>query len=357
MSKYAILGAGNGGQTFAAHLKSQGHYVHLWNRSTEILDVLKKQKKIVLNGALNLTSFPDILTTDINRAIHDVDIIFIVIPSNAHKEVAKLLAKEINPNQTIILNPGRTCGALEFREVLKRNHCTHLPLIIETQSLLYTCRMVQPGRINVYAMKKHNCIATFNENQIPNELKKELGSLYPGLKIAPNTLYTGLDNIGAILHPAPVLLNTGWIENRQSFFAHYYGGISRSIANLLEKLDQERITIAGAYDVQISSVKEWHESTYGIAGRDLYETLQNNSKYASIDAPYSIKHRYVTEDVSTGLVPLSELAKPVNIPTPTMDLIINLANTLLQCNFRETGRNMVNLGLSGKTKDEIIRCF
>jgi opine dehydrogenase len=358
MTSIAVLGAGSGGQTFSACLKSQGHYVSLWNRSIDVINSIKKNRGISLSGVITTSSLPDRLTIDITKSIEGAEFIFVVVPASAHKEIARSLAPIISSEQTVILNPGRTAGAFEFKKILRENGCTgKLPLIFETQSLLFTCRMNSPGQVNIYAIKQNNCLATFKNIDVPPSILSKLNKFYPGLKIAPSTLNTSLDNIGAILHPAPVLLNTGWIENRQSFFAHYYGGISKSIASFLEKLDQERIKIADAYGIKIASVKEWHELIYGSAGKDLYETLQNNSKYASIDAPYTLKSRYITEDIPTGLVPLSELGKIVNIPTPNIDLVVELAHALTNINFRHTGRNIQNLGLMNKNKNDVIDMF
>jgi opine dehydrogenase len=122
-------------------------------------------------------------------------------------------------------------------------------------------------------------------------------------------------------------------------------------------MDNERINIAKELDISTRSVKRWHEDNYGVIGNNLYETLQKNSSYASIDAPRSLNSRYIYEDIPTGLVPLSEIGKAVGVKTPLMDIIIDLANYLLKTDFRLEGRNLVNLGLFGKNRDEIKMAF
>ena len=70
-------------------------------------------------------------------------------------------------------------------------------------------------------------------------------------------------------------------------------------------------------------------------------------------APSTTHHRYITEDVPYGLVPLSGLAEKVNVPTPHMDAVITLASTFNGENYREMGRSLKNIGFADKTIEEI----
>ena len=118
-------------------------------------------------------------------------------------------------------------------------------------------------------------------------------------------------------------------------------------------MDIERLAVAKKYGVEVRSVKQWHEDNYGTKGANLFETLQKNSAYASIDAPRSLNTRYITEDIPTGLVPISELGRAAGVKTPLMDLIIELGSNLLEVDFRKEGRNLSRLGLEGKSINEI----
>ncbi len=69
-------------------------------------------------------------------------------------------------------------------------------------------------------------------------------------------MVTSLGNIGMVLHCVPVLMNIGWIESEKTKFEYYYDGISKSIADVLEKIDSERIVIAKAMGINIESTEE-----------------------------------------------------------------------------------------------------
>lgn len=355
MSVCAILGAGAGGQSLATLLKQRGHEVRLWDKFPEPIELIKKKGKIDLRGALHFSSRPDICTNNLLEAVNGVNLIFVVVPAHVHSELAKDIATLVTPGQTVILNPGRTAGSLEFRQVLKTNGCSEPPLIAETQTLWCACRMKHAGTVELLSVKRENCLALLPCGEKP-DVKQELSDIYDNLTFACSTLHTGLENIGAILHPAPVLLNTGWIEVRKEFFPHYLS-IGESLAAFLEKMDAERLCVAEAFGIKARSVNEWHQDMYECHGDNLLDTLKLNSGYASIDTPRSLSHRYIYEDVPTGLVPISELGRAAGVTTRHIDLIIDLAEAILGVAFRENGRNLKRLGLVGKSIEEIVQIF
>ncbi len=356
MSIYAVLGAGNGGQALAALLKRMGHEVRLWNRSAGTVNAISDRGALELRGQCHGTVKLDLITTNLEATLKGVEVLFIVLPAHVHHEMALRISPFVEEENAVILNPGRTGGVLEFKQGLMETGKRSLPLVMETQSLFCACRAHSPGIIDILSFKRENTISGIPKERI-NSLWPQLKYIYGNLRLADTTLETGLNNIGAILHPTPVLLNAGWIESRDIFFPHYYHGISPSVAALVEKIDEERLKVAEKYNVIVNSVKHWHENNYGFEGRNLYETLQGNSAYASIDAPRSLNTRYLHEDIPTGLVPISELGRAAGVPTPYINMIIELGNAMLNTDFRKNGRNLKRMGLEGKTIDEIKQAF
>lgn len=355
--KISILGTGNSGLTMAAHLSLAGHNVSLWGRSSERIQQLnEKSNQINISGVLNGIAIPTMITTNLAESIHGSELILVTTPASAHSAIATALAPNLVEDQTIILNPGRTGGVLDFVKSLK----TNLRLVVgEAQTIVYTCRQLNSNSVEVFSFKNGVLLACYNTtSQVLSRcspvLPPELSSLF---LTAENMITTSLGNVGMILHCAPTILNTGWIESRTTRFLHYYEGISPSIANLLECLDQERLMIAAALGTEIESTMSWLKRSYGVGGKNLYECILDNKAYSTIDAPTTLQHRYLTEDVPFGLVPLEALGKSLNIPTPLTSLVIDLTNKLLNVDFRLTGRTFETLGLNKKTIDEIKLVF
>jgi opine dehydrogenase len=75
--------------------------------------------------------------------------------------------------------------------------------------------------------------------------------------------------------------------------------------------------------------------------------------YVGVGSPSTLQHRYVLEDIPTGLVPISYFGKIAGVQTPAMDSIVELACQLYGIDFWAVGRNPHSLGLVGMTIDEI----
>ncbi|MFA5014826.1 MAG: NAD(P)-binding domain-containing protein, partial [Actinomycetota bacterium] len=78
--KFAVLGAGHGGKAVAAHLAIKGFKVNIYNRTFSRIQPIKKMKGIELEGEIKGFGKLDIVTSDIEKAIKDVDIIMVVVP-------------------------------------------------------------------------------------------------------------------------------------------------------------------------------------------------------------------------------------------------------------------------------------
>lgn len=341
----AIIGNGNGGHAFSLFLKSKNANVNWLFKNIEMLNVIKNNDNVICE--VNNKYPPariDYCGLNVEKVLNNVGIVFVIVESNIHEDIAKLIAPYVNDGQTIILLPGRTCGALFFSNCLKKYGCTANVCIGETASLPLTCRMVNYGIVEILKEKKFEQIAFLSNKYNKSHLEFLLKS-FQGLVYVDSCMVTSLSNIGAILHPAPMLLNIGRIESDKNGFLHYYDGITPTIALFIEKLDNERLMIGRSFGVELLSVIDWHYEVYGIKGNTLYETIQKNTQYASLFAPKTLNHRYIYEDISTGLVPLAVLADNMNVDATCINIIIDLAEKIFNYPFRENGRNRNVLNL------------
>jgi opine dehydrogenase len=77
--------------------------------------------------------------------------------------------------------------------------------------------------------------------------------------------------------------------------------------------------------------------------------------YRSIQAPKSLNHRYIEEDVSCSLVPIQQLARKARLETPMIDSVISFASALMAFEFSTDGRTLERLGLSHLSHKEIMQ--
>lgn len=352
---FAVLGAGNGGQAMAAHLAVMGLETTLFNRSRATLEQIHHNGGIVLEGVLAGFAHEVRLTDNIADAIAGGDVIMVTTPAFAHRDLARRMAPHLADGQLVVLNPGRTLGAVEFEYELRKNGCRADVVVAEAQSLLYACRAVEPGRVKVFSVKKSVPLAAF-----PGERTEEAISLlhrvFPQFTSAPSVLHTGLGNIGAVFHPGPVVLNVARIESGERF-EHYRDGITPSVAVLLEGLDSERLQVAEAFGIELPSAREWLGEAYGSTGETLYQALQSTPAYKGLLAPENLQTRYLWEDVPTSLVPIASLGREAGVKTPVIDSIITLASHLLGEDFAGSGRTLRSLDLEGVGVEGIIEAL
>ncbi|KZL89830.1 NAD/NADP-dependent octopine/nopaline dehydrogenase family protein [Clostridium magnum] len=349
--KYAVIGAGNGGQSMAAHLALKGYRVRLYDIDKQKINNLKELGSIKITGVVEGEGKPELITDNIGEAVDGCDVIMVVVTTNNHTDVATALTPYLKSNQIIVLNPGQTGGALEFYNIIKKSGLTP-PVIAETQDLIYSSRSSKVGEVKITGIKKSMAIAALPSKYI-DKVITVLNPAYPQFKPAPNVLYTSLGNIGSIIHPIPTLLNAARIE-QEIVFDYYIEGITPALAAVIEKADAERLAIGNALGIKLSSIKDWLLDTYGVKEDNLYEAFKNNKAYIGIKAPNKLDHRFVFEDVACGLVPLSLLGTLLGIETPTMKAFIEISNTVLRCNYWEKGRTLEKIGLGQKGIKEIL---
>lgn len=351
---WCVVGAGNGGIAMAGHLGLLGFRVQMYNRTDEHLNAIRWYKGIEVEGAA--TGFGRVLvaSSHIEEAIAGVDVIMIVTPSTAHYGLATLMAPFLRDGQIVVLNPGRTGGALEFRASLDRAQCAARVVVVEAQTFIYASRMLSRNKAHIFRVKNGVPVSALPSFLTPAVLKV-LDVAYPQFIAGSNVLATSLENIGAVFHPALTLLNAGWIESTGGDFEYYLQGISPSVGRVLQAIDDERLALARALGIRTVSAREWLYLTYDAVGTDLCSAIQATTSYAGIKAPRTIDHRYIWEDVPMSLVPMASIAAMYGVPTPAIDFTVDLANLMHRKDYRADGRTVHTLGIEGLSVEELHR--
>jgi len=353
MPTYCVLGAGHGGLAVAGHLGLMGFPVKLWARSPQALDQVGLAGGVFLEG-VEQGFGPVQATSELARALSGADLVLVVVPASAHGEIARLCAPHLQDGQKILLMPGRTAGAIHFSQTLRRQGCRADLLVGEAQTFLYASRKVGPNTAHIHGIKRQVLAAAIPAHRTP-ELLAVIKPAFPQFMPARWVWKTSMDNIGAIFHPGVALLNMGRIESTSGQFRHYVDGITPSVAGILEQLDQERVAVAKALGVGAHTAREWLAEVYGVERPTLYEAIQATPAYDGVGAPPLLQHRYIWEDVPTGLVPISELGRACGLPMPVTDMLIQLANLTCGVDFRQEGRTLAALGMAGWTPEQISR--
>lgn len=349
--KFAVIGAGHGGLAMAGHLALMGFEVKLYNRSEERLWGVKSMGGVTLEGEIDGFAKIDVASTNMKEVIEDAEIIMVVVPATAHEFIAEQSAPYLHDGQIVILNPGRTFGALEFKQVVKKMGNTSDVIFAEAQTFIYASRVVGPAQAHIFRIKNSIPVASVRAYLIPKVLER-LRVAYPQFVAGDNIFKTSFDNIGAVFHPAICVLNSGWIED-DAEFQFYLEGVTESVARVLEKVDLERIKVAESLGIRAMSAKEWLYLAYGAQGNDLRESMRANPGYRGIMAPNRLSIRYISEDVPSSLVPMASIGNKFGIPTPTINSIIEIASTINNTDYWSIGRTVEKLQIAEMSLREL----
>ena len=353
---FTVIGAGHGGKAMAAHLALMGFSTKLFNRTAEHIEAIRRLGGIHLQseeegikGLGKLTA----VTSSVAEAIKGSDMIMVVVPSSAHADIARMCAPHLTDGQVIVLHPGRTCGAIEFAKTLKDENCQADVIVSEAETFIYASRSDGPAEARIFRIKDAVPLAALPATKTQVVLDM-IHQAYPQFIDGGNVLQTGLNNMGAIFHPALTILNAGRIESTHGDYQFYIEGVTPSVARVLEVLDRERVTVASSVGIRARTALEWLKLAYDATGEDLNEAIHNQPGYYGIKAPPTLNHRYIFEDVPMSLVPLASLGQRYGVSVRAMDSIIRLSSVIHRTDYWRRGRTIEKLGISDLSVGELM---
>lgn len=348
--KFTIIGAGNGGQSMAAHLTFLKQDVVLYDIQAELIKDINQNGGIKAEGVLE--GFAQIkATTDLKEAMNETDVIMITTTGTAHKHVARSIAPFIKDGQIIMIFPGYW-GALEFRNIFKELGVKKDIYIAETESLIYTCRSIKPGHVRIRKVKDQLEFATLPASD-GQQVKERLADVYPQLILTDSVLTTTLNNCNPMFHVPILLFNAGRIESSNEFF-FYPDGATPSVVSVIEQLEQERLEIGKMLNIKLSTCQDLLSRFYQVDEDNLYESIQKNPAYQTGKAPTTLNYRYIYEDIPYGLYPMAKLGEQLGLPMKNTNLLIDMASLLMNEALRKDGLELLDLGLSEMSADGMV---
>jgi opine dehydrogenase len=316
--KICVIGAGNTGQAVAAYLKSMGIDSVLNTRSEEKAATINKNGITSEGGIIGKFKIP--ATVDLFGAVKDADLILLMTIASAHKEVAEKLKPLLVQGQKILIF-NSNWGAFEFKQVLADDIEQKNLTVAETNAQLFISSTEEVGRVNM-EIKKQVLVCATNPNKT-QFLLDSTKSFFPQFKKSSSIFETTLASTNPVIHVPIVLLNLVRMENSQHFM--FYGdGVSYTAVNLILDIDKERVAVARMLGCEIPDVLTTINSFWEIKYDNLYDALTRNQTYLKAVGPKSLDHRYITEDIPFGIIPVAEIGDLIGVDTPYTDALIDL---------------------------------
>jgi len=366
--KVAVFGNSglNIGHGIAADLSLAGYEVRLFDlpRFHEMIMPIQKLGGILVSGDLNAltskqTGFSkiELITTDPEKALEDVDVIFIdIYPAYEIEERFRLIAPYIKDGAIVNFNNYGYWPSLRVADILQEEGKDNV-ILTETSAPLYVTRG-KNGYLDYSLMRKGIPLSVFPSRK-SSEAFKVLKQMYSTFELAENVLHTNFDNLNMQGHAAIALLNVAFFERAKEHgetTAYFYTtGITQSTGILAEAQDRERKKVCEAYDVPYTPFRENIKRYYGGSGETLDE-LELSTKFIQNIPAYStdIWAEWIKADMSMSMVPFVLLADLANVPTPIHSGFINIFGAILESDFWKTGLTLDKLGLDSLSWKEII---
>lgn len=356
----AVLGGGNGGHAVAANLSLNGYKVNFFElpQFAESFERVLRTKEIRIEGvSIDGIAKLHLATTDIQQAIKDAEVLFVVTPAFGHKAMAETCAPFVQDGQIIVLMPG-SGGSLEFVKIFKQKKVKREITFAETSTLPYGARLKSSGHVSIFIHTVILPTGVFPSKRT-NEVTPKLKQFYPSISPAKDVMEAAINNPNPVVHPVATLLSATRIEHAKGEFYLYAEGMTPSVARAYESLNQERLSICRALGYQLyhwdnlefrnyNLGETEEECRYRILNTSMDAAFGKDGIYAGIKmkGPEHMKDRYVTEDVPYGMVLLSTLGSLLGVPTPTHDAVIQLSSVVNRTDYWRTGRGMKELDLS-----------
>ncbi len=177
-----------------------------------------------------------------------------------------------------------------------------------------------------------------------------------------NDIKLALVNGNLWVHPPMMILKAIDVELGEEPYLKSRDSNARKL--LSKKMNDESVAIQSAFRIEPWN-HEYVESVImypywlkrPLAGeKPAWASAENQPpEYRAGSGFNFLKGRYVTEDLPYGLVPISELGKLTNVPTPAIDSVVSIGSIISEMDFWKTGRTLKRLGLDGMTKEQLVK--
>jgi opine dehydrogenase len=277
------------------------------------------------------------------------DLIVVATTLHAHRAITSKLAAA-GATAGVLLAPGGVGGALSFARGVPSAR-----FVADVSGFPFLAERRDQHTLRVRAVKHGLAVGVLPLDR-RDAAMSAVRAVLADAGESVSVLETSITNTNVLIHPPLVLVNWSRIEAGESF-RFYREGLSPGGVRLIESIDAERLAIGKTFGLEQPPLLDIMLHMYadqGMRGASLAEALGSFEPFAETPAPRSATHRYVTDDVPFGLVPLAALGRLAGVPTPSIDATIHALTSLSGIDLTREGRSLEEMGLAGLSRAAVI---
>ncbi len=296
----------------------------------------------------------DMVTTDMAEAVKGAGIIIVATVAMAHEAVFRQLVPLLEDGQVIHILPDN-CGTFVCRKIMRELNCTKKVIVGAWYTAPYGVRIVRRGGVVTNECKIEDRITTIRGAALPHsdtdafiesaQYIPALDAIRTGDGFVKGTTVVdiNLSNVNPVIHVPGTVLGAAVMQNFDTVlgqdkknYSLYGFALCPAIAEVQAVFWEEEKALAKAMKVDICTVnyedffsrttmygKEYMGPDFAVPFEEKYENFYG-------DGPFDLENRYITEDVPVGCYLIQQLGRKYNVPTPTVDCMIYLANVMIK---------------------------
>lgn len=363
----AVIGAGNIGLATAGHLALLGHEVRLFDfpefkesireaEENKFLEVHSNEANHLPRGRAEL----EYAGTDISAALEGADIVISTVPSYAEAKVAETCSPWLKSGQNVFLASGYMYGSIEFLQTLRRTGNKNEIAVAEMNNSIYAGKKYDGNKVYIGCYKHGLGLASFPGKK-GSEMIGCIREMYPEMKLWKNIFELGISNPSVPIHAGVMIFNPSYVEEAAEVMLYHKGKYLRAFgeaaSRTFEDMDRERMALQGtalvkSLDPWSRIFLDWYEYQ-GVRGERILDIMRSNTGLSQALLPKTFNHRYLTEDVCAGLIPLIELLERFNLPGNVCKAVLHLGSSLSGIDLNASGRTLKALGLGNLSNDNL----
>ena len=127
----------------------------------------------------------------------------------------------------------------------------------------------------------------------------------------------------------------------------------------IDEVDQERIALCKKLNYDTVRFIEFFykagsTSEGAFKSGSVYRALQESEPNRFIRAPENLSYRFLTEDVPYGIVPMGHLGRMLQVATPTIKALVDLACLINETDYWKTGWTPEKMGIQGMSLEKLM---
>jgi opine dehydrogenase len=293
----------------------------------------------------------ELATTSIPEAVEGAELVMVVVPAYGHEAFMRELLPCVREGQVVVFHSGYFAAPIFARMLAEAGRRD--VLFGETTSLIYLARLQGAGRVWIKAAKRRMPFSALPASRTEEALNR-IRLAYPQFVPARNVFDTSLNEAGVLVHPVTTLLNLSRIEQNGPYRSSYYD-LTPGMGRVMDAVDAERQALQARLGLDPVSLPSMIKDFFGVSGANCYESIRACPNYSTQTSPDSLQHRYISEDIPFGLVPVVSLGEQLGIDMSSTRAVIQLAGAATGSDFWKAGRTAELMGFAGMSADEMTR--